>query len=166
MGYCIIISATNMGGPRITLIRPLILSDPITGMGRTGIRGINKIRITCRVLHKSIPITVGTMLVRLMTRIFIMPTIVARGKAGIRDSMASVLEPPVLTSVVDQELLLTSVVDPELLQTPVVGPELLLTSVVDPELLQTSVVDPVLLQMFVVDPVLLLTSVVDPVLSR
>ena len=79
-----------MGGPRITLIRPLILSDPLPGMSRGGRPGINSILNTGRILNKSIPITVGTMLVRLMTRIFIIPTIVARGKAGIRDTMASV----------------------------------------------------------------------------
>ena len=80
-----------MDGPRITLILLFILSDPIRGMSRGGRPGINRILITGRVLNKSIPIGAGTMLVSIMTRIFIIPTIVAKGEVGIRDSMASVL---------------------------------------------------------------------------
>jgi len=88
------------------------------------------------------------MLVRLMTRISIMPTIVARGEAGIRDSMASVLLAPVL-------LLMC-----------VVALVLLLMCVVALVLLLTCVVAPVLLLMCVVGPVLLLMCVVDLVLSK
>src|SRR5659263_656983 len=112
-----------MGGPRITLIRPLILSDPLPGMSQGGRPGINSIHTTGSILNKSILITAGTMLVRRMTRISIMPTIVARGEAGIRDSMASVLLAPVL--------LLMCVVAPVLLLMCVVGPVLLLMCVVD-----------------------------------
>ena len=49
------------------------------------------ILITGRLLNKSIPISADTTLVSVMTRIFIINTIAARGKVGIKDSMASVL---------------------------------------------------------------------------
>ena len=55
--------------------------------------GINRIRSTCGLLNKNIPITAGTMLASIMTRIFIMPTIAARGEVGTRDFMVSVLGP-------------------------------------------------------------------------
>jgi hypothetical protein len=54
-------------------------------------RGINKILITCRILNKSIPIGADIAWVSVMTRIFTINTIVARGKAGIKDSMAFAL---------------------------------------------------------------------------
>ena len=85
-----------MAGPRITLIRPPILSDPIPGMRRSGMRGINAILITGGILNKSIPIGADIALVSVMTRIFIINTIAARGKVGIKDSMASVLLEPLL----------------------------------------------------------------------
>ena len=89
MECCINSSAINMAGPRITLIRPPILSDPRSGMRRSGMRGINAILITGRLLNKSIPIGADITLVSVMTRIFIINTIAARGKVGIKDSMAS-----------------------------------------------------------------------------
>ena len=89
-----------MAGPRITLIRPPILSDPKSGMRRSGMRGINAIRITGRLLNKSIPIGADIASVSVMTRIFIISTIAARGKVGIKDSMASVRRrPPAPTCV-------------------------------------------------------------------
>ena len=91
MEYCINSSAINTGGPRITLIRPPILSDPITGMRRSGMLGINAILITGVILNKSIPIGADITLVSVMTRIFTISTIAARGKVGIKDSRASVL---------------------------------------------------------------------------
>ena len=65
-------------------------------MRRSGMRGINTILITGRLLNKSIPIGADIALVSVMTRIFIISTIVARGKVGIKDSMASVLLEPLL----------------------------------------------------------------------
>ena len=58
--------------------------------------GINTIRITGRILIKSIPIGADIALVSVMTKIFIIRTIVARGKVGIKDSMESVLLEPLL----------------------------------------------------------------------
>ena len=49
------------------------------------------ILITGRILNKSIPIGADITLVSVMTRIFTISTIVARGEAGIKDSMAFVL---------------------------------------------------------------------------
>ena len=49
------------------------------------------ILITGRIFSDSIPIGADTMLVSIMTRIFIISTIVARGEVGIKDSMASAL---------------------------------------------------------------------------
>ena len=94
MEYYINSSAINMAGPRITPIRPPILSDPKSGMRRNGMRGINAIRTTGRLLNKSIPIGVDIALVSVMTRIFIINTITAREKVGIKDSMASVPRRP------------------------------------------------------------------------
>jgi hypothetical protein len=89
-----------MAGPRITPILPPILSDPITGMGRTGTRTINKIRSTCSVLLNSIPIGAIIILVSAMTRIFTISTIRAKGEVGIKASMAArPLEPPVLAAI-------------------------------------------------------------------
>ena len=51
-------------------------------------RGIKTILITGRILNNSIPIGADTMQVSIMTRIFIINTIAARGEVGIRDSMA------------------------------------------------------------------------------
>ena len=53
--------------------------------------GINTILITGRVLIKSTPIGADIALVSVMTRIFIIRTIAARGEVGIKDSRASVL---------------------------------------------------------------------------
>src|SRR5659263_98695 len=167
MEYCISFSAINMAGPRITLIRPPILSDPITGMRRSGMRGINAILNTGRVLNKGIPIGADIALVSVMTRIFIIRTIAARGKVGIKDSRASVLLEPLLVmiSVVGPILVMTSVVGPILVMTTVlVGPPLLLTSIVGPFLVLTSVVGPFLVLTSVVGPLLVLTSVVGPLL--
>ena len=87
MEYCKIFSAIKMDGRRIILIRPPILSDPMTGMSRSGMRGINTILITGRILNKIIPIGADTTPVSIMTRIFIINTIAARGEGGIKDSM-------------------------------------------------------------------------------
>ena len=94
-----------MDGPRITLIRPPILSDPIPGMSRDGTPGINAILITGRISNKDIPIGADITLVSVMTRIFITSTIVAMGKVGIKDSMASVLLEPLVPAFVALELL-------------------------------------------------------------
>jgi hypothetical protein len=94
MACCITILALRMDGARITLILPPILSDPLTGMHQGGIRGINKILITGKIFSASIPIGKDTTLVSVMTRIFIISTIVARVKDGIKDSMVLVLPPP------------------------------------------------------------------------
>ena len=60
-------------------------------------RGIRDIRITGIIFSDSILTGADTTLVSIMTRIFIISTIVARGEVGIKDSMAFVLpEPPVL----------------------------------------------------------------------
>ena len=87
MACCITILALRMDGPRITLILPPILSDPLTGMRQGGIRGINKILITGKIFSDSIPIGKDTTPVSVMTRIFIISTIVARVKDGIKDSV-------------------------------------------------------------------------------
>ncbi len=69
-------------------------------MGRSGIRGINKILIIGKISGDSIPIGPDTTPASIMTRIFIISTIVVRGKAGIKDTMASVLlKPPVMALV-------------------------------------------------------------------
>jgi hypothetical protein len=59
-------------------------------------RGINAIRITGSLLNKSIPIGADIASVNITTRIFIISTIAARGKVGIKDSMASVPLQPLL----------------------------------------------------------------------
>jgi hypothetical protein len=96
MEYCSNFSAINMAGPRITLIRPPILSDLKSGMRRSGMRGINAIRITGGLLNKSIPIGADIAWVSVMTRIFIINTIAAKGEVGTKESMASVLLEPLL----------------------------------------------------------------------
>ncbi len=66
----------------------------MTGMGRDGIRGINKILNMGRLLPKSIPIGATTVMVSVMTRIFIIGTIVARAKGGRKDFMVAQLKDP------------------------------------------------------------------------
>ena len=91
MEYCTIFSALNMAGPRNTLISPPILSGLTTGMRRSGVRGINATRFTGKISSGSIPIGPDTNPASVMTRIFIIATIMARGKVGIEASMAFVL---------------------------------------------------------------------------
>ena len=80
-------------------------------------RGTDKILITGRILIKSIPIGADITLVSIMTRIFIINTIVARGKGGIKASMASVLlEPLVLAFVALEPLVLAFVLVEPLIQ--------------------------------------------------
>ena len=69
------------------ILQPILL-DPITGMGRGGIRGIRDILITGQIFSDNIPIGADTMLVSIMTGIFIIGTIMARGEVGIKDSAA------------------------------------------------------------------------------
>jgi hypothetical protein len=66
-------------------------------MLRGGIRGINKVLTTGRVLLNGIPIGATTNIPGITTRIFMNSTIVARVAVGIKASMGSVLpEPQVL----------------------------------------------------------------------
>jgi hypothetical protein len=58
--------------------------------------GINAILITGRLLNKSIPIGADIALVSVMTRIFIINTIAGTGRGGIKDSMATVPQQPLL----------------------------------------------------------------------
>jgi hypothetical protein len=88
MECCTTITVIDMDGPRITLIPIPILSGPIPGMSRSGIRGINKILNTGITLNKSTPIGANTVMVSVMSRIFMKNTIVARAKDGRKDSMA------------------------------------------------------------------------------
>ena len=60
----------------------------MTGMSRGGMRGIRDILITGQIFSDSIPIGADTKLVSIMTRIFIINTIAAKGEVGIKDSMA------------------------------------------------------------------------------
>ena len=69
-----------MAGPHITLTRPPILSDPKSGMRRSGMPGINATRTTGRLLNKGTPIGVDIALVSVMTRIFITNTIAGQGE--------------------------------------------------------------------------------------
>jgi len=79
-------------------------------MGRGGIRGINKIRTTTRILRKSIPIGGGIILVSVMTRIFIISTIRARGEVGIKAFMAAQpLEPMVRRGAAREPLVLAAI---------------------------------------------------------
>jgi hypothetical protein len=79
-------------------------------------RGINKILITGRILNKSIPIGADIALVSVMTRIFIINTIVARGEAGIKDSMAFVLLKLPDLAILPEPLLLVFVLPSLLVQ--------------------------------------------------
>jgi hypothetical protein len=88
MESSIIFSETNMAGAHIMLILLPILPDPMTGMRRCGLRGINKIPFTTKLLRKGIPIGTDTVPVIAMTRISIIGIIMARGRGGIKDSMA------------------------------------------------------------------------------
>jgi hypothetical protein len=88
MESSIIFSEINMAGAHIMLILLPILSDPMTGMRRCGLRGINKIPFTTKLLHKGIPIGTYTVSVIAMTRISIIGIIMAMGRGGIKDSMA------------------------------------------------------------------------------
>ncbi len=100
MESCNTFSALELDLPRITHILRSILSDPITGMRRGGIRGIRDILNTGIILSDSILNGADTRLVSTMTRIFIIGTIVARGEVGTKDPMALVpKEAPVLAIV-------------------------------------------------------------------
>jgi hypothetical protein len=63
-------------------------------MSRGGIRGINNILNTGRLFLKSTPIGATTVMVSVMTRIFIIGTIVARAKGGRKDFMVAQLKDP------------------------------------------------------------------------
>jgi hypothetical protein len=89
---CIIFSDLNTDGLRITRILPPILSDPITGMGRSGIRGISETLITGKISGDSIPIGPDTEKVSVMTRVSMKCTIVARGLGGRKDSVVPPLK--------------------------------------------------------------------------
>ena len=70
-------------------------------------RGIRDILFTGIIFSDSILIGADTELVSIMTRIFIIGTIVARGEVGIKGSMVFVpLEPPVLAFVIPGLLVL------------------------------------------------------------
>jgi hypothetical protein len=62
-------------------------------MGRGGIPGIMDILITGKIFSDSILTGTDTKLVTIMTGIFIIGTIMARGEVGIKDSMAVALVP-------------------------------------------------------------------------
>jgi hypothetical protein len=68
-------------------------------MVRCGIRGINKILITGRVLLNGIPIGAPTNIVSAITGIFTISTIVARVEVGIKDSMVFVHPQPLDLSI-------------------------------------------------------------------
>ncbi len=63
-------------------------------------RGIRDIRITGIIFSASILIGLTTMLASIMTRIFIIGTIVARGEVGIKASMAFVLLVPLVLAFI------------------------------------------------------------------
>jgi len=63
-------------------------------MSRGGIRGINNILNTGRLLLKSIPIGATTVMVSVMTRIFTIGTIVVRVVGGRKDFMVAQLKDP------------------------------------------------------------------------
>jgi hypothetical protein len=84
---CCIIFTVHMDGLRIMLMVPPILSDRLTGMGQIGIPGINNILNMCRLLRKDIPIGAATIMVSVMTRIFITGIILARAAGGRKGSM-------------------------------------------------------------------------------
>ena len=89
-GYCIFFG-NQYGWAAVLRLSAHLYCQTQSGMRRSGMRGINAIRITGGLLNKSIPIGADIVLVSVMTRIFIISTIAARGKVGIKDSMASVL---------------------------------------------------------------------------
>ena len=66
----------------------------MNGMRRDGIRGINKILNTGRLLIKSIPIGATTVMVSVITRIFTIGTIVVRVVGGRKDFMVAQLKNP------------------------------------------------------------------------
>ena len=76
-----------MDGPHITLMLLFILSDLLTGMPLNGMHGIEHILFTCKIFLEGIPIGAGTELVTIMTRLFIIGTIMAWAKVGIKDSL-------------------------------------------------------------------------------
>jgi len=75
-------------------------------------RGINTILITGKILSDSIPIGADTELVSIMTRIFIISTIVARVEVGIKASMAFVLPEPLVRGNIPEPLLLANTPQP------------------------------------------------------
>jgi hypothetical protein len=104
-------------------------------MRRIGMRGINAILITGGILNKSIPIGADIASVSVMTRIFIISTIAARGEVGIKDSMGSVLlyPPLVMGFVLPGPLALASVREPLVLT--FIDLQQLVLAIRDPELL-------------------------------
>ena len=89
---CIIFSALNTAGPRITRILPPILKDPLTGMSRSGKRGISETLITGRVFSGRIPTGAATGKVSVITRVSMKRIIAARDLGGRKDSVASPLK--------------------------------------------------------------------------
>src|SRR5208337_4633563 len=94
MASSITFSAPDTDGPHITLMLPLISSDPVTGMLRGGLRGIREILSTISNFSKRIPIGADTEKVSVMTRIFMNNTIVARVEGGRKDSRVALLLQP------------------------------------------------------------------------
>jgi hypothetical protein len=145
-------SAITMDGPRITPMLPPISSDLITGMLRGGIRGINTILITGRVLRNDIPIGAAINILSVMARNFIISTIVARVKVGIKDSMVFVLlEPMDLVSVL-----------PELLVQAILPEPLVLEKFVLPEPLVLAILPGPLVLVFVLPEPLVLAILPEP----
>jgi hypothetical protein len=66
-------------------------------------RGINTILITGKIFSDSIPIGADTEPVSIMTRIFIISTIVARVAVGIKASVAFVLPEPLVLALVNPQ---------------------------------------------------------------
>jgi hypothetical protein len=66
-------------------------------------RGINTILITGKIFSDSIPIGADTEPVSIMTRIFIIGTIVARVAVGIKASIGLVLPEPLVLALVNPE---------------------------------------------------------------
>jgi hypothetical protein len=93
-------------------------------------RGINTILITGKILSDSIPIGADTEPVSIMTRIFIISTIVARVAVGIKASKGLVLpEPPVLGNI-PEPLGLANI--PEPLGLPNIPEPLVLANIPEP----------------------------------
>jgi len=95
MASCTIFTALTKVGLHITLILPVILSDPKTGMVRDGLRGMRGGLNTGRVFSGSILIGVNTGIPSIMVRNFMNNTIVARAVGGRKDSNAAPLLHPV-----------------------------------------------------------------------